>query len=234
LEQWLCRSVAQVWCCSEIDKGHLVQSYSDTAPIHAIPNSVDINEYQRPESMHRDSSVVQKKYLFVGNYNYAPNVAAAYELVHEIMPYLMEQVPAAHLALVGRGVPEELSNLGQGSVEIFGQVADVRPYYWEAEALLVPLRHGSGTRLKIIEAMAAGCPVISTSLGAEGLDVVNGVDILYAENADEFAQQVRRLAEDQVLRMNIVRAARDLVQRLYSHEAVGVRIEAALQAGGLL
>ncbi len=236
LEQRLCRSAAQVWCCSDVDKNKLLQNYPGTKPIHLISNGIDVIAYQQPETMCSDNPAVQKKYLFVGRYSYLPNYEAAVELVRDIMPFLKEQIPSVQLVLVGHGPPELLLSFVKDMPNICmtGQVENAIPYYWEAEALLVPLRHGSGTRLKILEAMAAGCPVISTRLGAEGLGVANGVNILYAENAGEFAQQARRLVEDPGLKKRIVASARDLVKKFYSYEVTGALIKTALQAGGLV
>ena len=106
--------------------------------------------------------------------------------------------PGLKLIVVGRGQPSaELSNLfkNDSSIDLIGEVEDVVPYYRKAQVAIVPLLHGSGTRLKILEAMSLGVPVISTSVGAEGIDYTNGKNILIADTEQEFNEAIDQLLE---------------------------------------
>jgi glycosyltransferase involved in cell wall biosynthesis len=125
-------------------------------------------------------------------------------------------VPQARLSIVGRRPPEEILAYRSPDVLVTGAVDDVRPYLESAAVVVVPLRLGSGTRLKILEAMAMGKAVVSTTLGAEGIDVVAGQNILLADDPATFASQIRRLLENPSLAARIGAAGRRLVEERYS------------------
>ena len=115
-------------------------------------------------------------------------------------------------------------------IQVTGTVPDIRPFLWGSQIAIVPLRIGGGTRLKIYEAMAAGVPVVSTSVGAEGLDVTHGVNILLADTAEAFADACLLLLEQPDVRQRIAAAARELVASRFSWEKVTQRFEAILQS----
>ena len=140
-----------------------------------VPNGVDTAAvaYREPAA--------GAQLLFVGHYGYQPNAAAARELAGEILPRVREQCPGATLELVGREPPAALARRPPDGVRVTGAVPDVLEHLHAARAVVIPLRSGSGTRLKVLEALAAGVPVISTPLGVQGLEVRHGEDVLIGE-----------------------------------------------------
>ncbi len=145
--------------------------------------------------------------LLPASFDYWPNVDAARWLVEEIAPRLRRLVPDAIVRLAGRPGPEVDALAGRDGVEVVGAVPDMTDELARADVVVVPVRYGSGTRLKIIEAMAQRVPVVSTPLGAEGLDVADGVHLLLGRSADELAEACRRAIEDDRLRSWLAESA---------------------------
>ena len=173
--------------------------------------------------------------LFVGSMDYHANIDGAVEFARQIWPGFQkatlrgktkaESARTREFVIAGRSpAPEVMELEGIPGVRVTGTVADVRSYYWDALALVVPLRIGSGTRLKILEAMAAGVPVVSTAMGAEGLGVAHGENILIAETAEEFIQALRTLEDDQPLRARLIEGGRRLVASEYDWPLLGEKL----------
>jgi glycosyltransferase involved in cell wall biosynthesis len=133
---------------------------------------------------------------FVATMGWAPNVDAALWLGREIWPLVRAQVPDAHLVLVGRGPTPEVVALADAGIEVTGTVADVAPYLQRARVVVAPLRAGGGTRLKIMEALDAGRPVVATAVGCEGLEDLVGRGVVIADTAAEMAATIVRLLGD--------------------------------------
>jgi glycosyltransferase involved in cell wall biosynthesis len=166
----------------------------------------------------------RRRLLFVGSMDYHANVDAVVEFARDVWPAIHKQRPELVFTVVGRRPTREVRALGRlPAIEVTGTVADIRPYYHDAIAVVVPLRIGGGTRLKILEAMAAGVPVISSRLGAEGLAVSDREDILLAERADEYYQALAAL-EDERRRRSLIDRARALVRTHYDWSAIGARL----------
>jgi glycosyltransferase involved in cell wall biosynthesis len=174
-----------------------------------VPNGVDTGAiaYEPPSR--------SKTVLYMGHFGYRPNAAAGLELVEEIFPRVRELVGDARLELVGREPSTDLRRSAGGPVEVTGEVPDVLPHLRAARVLVVPLRSGGGTRLKLLEAMAAGVPVVSTAFGAAGLDLRDGRELILAESSRDLAQHAARLLEDDELARELSRNARQLVERRY-------------------
>jgi polysaccharide biosynthesis protein PslH len=196
---------------SERERGRL-QARSPAAEIHVIPNGVDVQSFGAQEL---DPGSPRTSLVFAGSMDYSANVDAVVWFVNNIWPELRRQHPELSFAIVGRDPTPEVRALAGDSVIVTGTVPDVRPYYSGALAAVVPLRIGSGTRLKILEAMAAGIPVISTKLGAEGLDLEDGTHLLLADSASEIIAAVNRLAASPELWRRLSRSGREVVSRLY-------------------
>ncbi len=201
---------------SERERGRL-QAREPAAEIHVIPNGVDVQYFGAQEP---DSGLPRTRLLFAGSMDYSANVDAVVWFVNNIWPELRRQHPAMSFAIVGRDPTPAVRALGDDRVTVTGTVPDVRPYYSGALAAVVPLRIGSGTRLKILEAMAAGIPVISTKLGAEGLDLEDGTHLLLADSAGEMIAAVSRLAASPELWLRLARSGREVVSRLYDWRAL--------------
>lgn len=198
----------------------------ETAPgcrVAVIENGVDCNKL-RPLAMPQPD---RQEILFVGTMGYLPNRDGARYFCREILPIIRESLPDCRLTIAGSGGLEHLSDLARpGLIEITGRVADLQPYYARSRVAVVPLRSGGGSRLKILEAMAFGRPVVSTSLGREGLDLVDGREILTADEPGTFARQVVTLIEDQQRWTEQVSAARLRVEQSYDWSLIAGRLDA--------
>ena len=164
--------------------------------------------------------------LFVGTMGYRPNRDAAEFFCREVLPRIRAERPNCRLTLAGTGGRRWLAHLAQpGLVDVTDRVDDLRPYYQRARVVVVPLRAGSGTRLKILEAMAYGRPVVSTTIGCEGLDLRDGGEIVIADEPSRFARRVGELLQDPRAWALIREAARRRVEERY---AWGPRAEALM------
>jgi glycosyltransferase involved in cell wall biosynthesis len=148
--------------------------------------------------------------------DWRPNQDAALYFTGEILPRIRKKHPRAAFTIVGRTPPQHIQDLGKiDGVTVTGTVDDVRPWVGRAAALVVPLRIGGGSRLKILEGMAMHKPIVSTSIGAEGLRVTDNHDILLADNPDTFADAVVRCLSDSALRNRLGDNGRKLVEQEY-------------------
>jgi glycosyltransferase involved in cell wall biosynthesis len=152
-------------------------------------------------------------------------VDAALWFCREILPQIQRQFSDVKLLIVGHHPrPEILTLSKQPHIIVTGHVPDVRPYYEQASVCIAPLRAGGGTRLKILEAMALGRPVVSTLLGCEGLHVTHGKELLIADTPSEFAEQVMRLFQSQTLREQLAHQARTRVEVRYDWNIIGQKL----------
>lgn len=163
-----------------------------------------------------------RRIAFVGSMDYHANVDAVVSFAKEIWPRLLEQQPGLTFTIVGRDPDAEVRQLVSiPGIEVTGTIDDVRPYYHEMLAAIIPLRVGGGSRLKILEAMAAGVAVVSTTLGAEGLDVQDGKNILIAETAEEFCKAINDLSENEEQRRKLIAGGHALVFEQYDWSRLG-------------
>jgi polysaccharide biosynthesis protein PslH len=173
--------------------------------------------------------------VYVGRMSYLPCADGATYFCNEILPLIKRRGVEVETWIVGADPPPEVTALAGRDIRVTGRVADVTPYYQKSLVSIVPLRAGSGTRLKILEAMALGRPVVSTTIGCAGLDVVDGEHLLIADTAAEFAEATTRLLADRSLREQIAANARDLVVQRYDWDGIAehlMRIHAGLTALG--
>jgi glycosyltransferase involved in cell wall biosynthesis len=163
--------------------------------------------------------------LFIGTMSYAPCTDAALYLCQEVLPGIRQRLGDIQAWLVGAEPPPTIVKLNGNGIHVTGRVDDVIPYYAKGAVCVIPLRAGGGTRLKILEAMALGRPVVSTTIGCEGLDVVDGEHILIADSAELFVEQTVRLLTDKVLYQKIATNARRLVVDRYDWDAIAAKLE---------
>lgn len=191
-----------------------IQDHAPDAIVELVPNGVDTKYFFPSYASEEDPSIV-----FTGLMDYPPNVDAVIWFCNEILPIVHRKLPNLCFKIVGRNPHPKVLELGQKKgVYVTGEVIDIRPYIAESSAFIVPLRSGGGTRLKILQAMAMERPVISTGLGAEGLEVTHGVDILIADNADQFANHILWLLTSPEVGNRIGKAGRSLVVKKYDWE----------------
>lgn len=204
---------------SDIDRD-LLLSRNSNLNIATIPNGVDTREFQ-PLPMPPEDS---KHLIYVGNMNYRPNVDAVNYFCGEILPLIHQEVPQAELWIVGNNPMPEIYELENEFVHVTGRVEDVRPYYQNSTVCVIPLRAGGGTRLKILEAMALGRPVVSTSIGSEGIAIQDDVNILIGDSPQSFAKQTVRLLTDEKNHQTITQQARQFVVDHYDWDAITARL----------
>jgi sugar transferase (PEP-CTERM/EpsH1 system associated) len=206
--------------CSKREEMEL-KSRMPGAKVATVPNGVDTAFFARPSV---DLRWPPKSIIFVGAMNYYPNIDAALWFARDVWPRLRSLFPECRLTLVGSDpAPVVLALRDTEGIEVTGTVQDVRPFYHHADIALAPLRMGGGTRLKILEAMAAGVPVISTSVGAEGLAVESGRNILIADetNPESWVRAILSLRESERLRTELVVSAMQLVRDRYDWAVIG-------------
>ncbi len=184
--------------------------------VEVVPNGVDTHKY---EFLTLDD-ISRPSLLFIGSMSYAPCVDAALYLCNQILPHLRRAIGEVPVWIVGANPAQEVLALASEDVHVTGRVEDVVPYYRRSAVAVVPLRAGGGTRLKILEAMALGRPVISTTIGCEGLDVRDGVHIFIADSPEEFAAKTAQLLTDVNLYQCMATNARDLVVHHYDWDAI--------------
>ena len=217
------RRFRHVIAVSEHDK-QLMSAWVDSSQITVIPTGVDLQQYRADLSDRKVAPLV----VFVGAMDWEPNVDAVEFFCHEIWPTVQAKISGAKFRIVGRNPVHRVQQFAGASIEVTGRVPAVIDHLREAAVVIVPLRIGGGTRLKIYEAMAAGKAIVSTSVGAEGLDGHHGRDIILADDAKAFAEAVLLLLQDDDLRRRYERAAAELAAR-YDWTTVGSRFEAALE-----
>jgi hypothetical protein len=191
--------------------------------ISVVPTGVDAKAF-RPAARRDPSEPVV---LFLGSMDWEANVDGVQYFVDEMWPAVRAAVPRARFQVVGRNPALPVQRLASASVDVVGTVPSVIPYLQEAAVVVVPLRVGGGTRLKIYEAMGAGKAVVSTTVGAEGLDVHDGRDILLADTPESFASAVVRVLRDDALRRRLEDAALALAAR-YDWSSIAEQFEAIL------
>jgi glycosyltransferase involved in cell wall biosynthesis len=193
--------------------------------VTTVPTGVDL-DYYRPRPLAGGPALV-----FTGSMDWTPNEDAILYFSAEILPLVQKEVPGVVLSVVGREPSRKILAVAaqNPAVRVTGAVDDIRPHVHAASVYVVPLRIGGGTRIKIFEAMAMGMPVVSTTIGAEGLPVEHTKNILLADTPADFAARVVELLQQPLARERIGRAARALVESRYSWPAVTDVVEQTLE-----
>lgn len=225
LEAAACDMAEAVAVCSTCD-GDVLREISPKVRQFVVPNVVDVEKYALAGG--GDGHTV----LFVGAMDWLPNQDGAEFLVFDIMPRLRQLVPSVRVVLAGRSPsPEFMSRFASfPDVSFTGTVAELRPIIARSAVCVVPLRIGSGTRLKILEAAAMAKPVVSTTLGAEGLDLRHGHEILLEDDPRAFAEAVAMLLTDPARASEMGAAARRAVEQAYSIPALRQQLRQMLAA----
>ncbi len=209
--------------------GVVFTSASDLSVMHRIDpgkrarvvaNGVDVDHFT-PSAEPVDPSVI----VFTGSINYRPNTDAVDYFNRQVFPSVRRLRPSARFIVVGQGAPSWLLQNAPAGVEFTGQVEDVRPYLARASVVVAPLRSGSGTRLKILEALAMAKPVVTTAIGCEGLAVGDGEHVCVADEPELFAERIVGLMSDGEFAAELGNRGRELVVRDYSWGVAGRRLE---------
>jgi glycosyltransferase involved in cell wall biosynthesis len=204
--------------------GELLGSYCPGLKTAVITNGVDCDHFTRPEGPRKAFTAV-----FVGATHYFPNEDGVLFFLRDIHQEIRNVWPSFKFTVVGGNPPPSITGHRSDSVEVTGFVRDVRPYMWDASLFVVPLRMGGGTRFKIVEAMAAGVPVVSTRLGAEGIPASDGRELLLADDPEAFAGAAGRIFSDPVLAESLSRAGLAFVRRYFDWSVIGDKLDEALK-----
>jgi sugar transferase (PEP-CTERM/EpsH1 system associated) len=227
IEQNVCRSFDHVLSVSEDDESEIRREFR-VEKTSVLPTGVDTN-YFRPEAA--TDAAISGRIVFVGSMDWDPNESGMIWFLREVYPLLRAVRSNVSVSIVGRNPSPRLRAIAEEdpSVELTGTVSDVRPYIAQAEVVIVPLLVGGGTRIKIPEAMAMAKPVVSTTIGAEGLPFKHGRDLCLADDPDDFAETVVTLLRQPSLRAAIGNGARKAVVENHSWEKVVGKLEDVLE-----
>lgn len=222
-ERVLARSAALEIVCGPDDETFIHHRISSKAPIMVVANGVDLDYFHptsAPDPRHPDPTVI-----FCGAMDYSPNVDALRWFFSSIHDALLQLVPNVRILVVGKNpLPEVQAYGSRTGVTVTGGVPDVRPYYRRSWLQMVPLRIGGGTRLKIVESLAIGTPVVSTTIGAQGLNLTHDHNILLADDAPAFAKAIARALNDPALRASLESHGIDTATQQFGWPAIGARL----------
>ncbi len=228
MRRFECASLAnftKVVAVSDRDAGFFRDAYG-LSQAHAIPTGVDLGffSWQAPPDV---GNGVAPRVVFTGSMDWTANIDGVQYFLREVWPLVLTKLPDARFVVVGRNPPAALLHLAttMAGVEFTGFVDDVRPYVRAAHAFVIPLLVGGGTRIKAFEAMAMGCPVVSTSVGIEGLDAQAECHFLERDGAREMADAVISLLTDSALRQRLSIQARSLVEQRFGHQVAARAFE---------
>jgi len=217
-----------VFACSLEDSLLLKDLAKGQGLVHVIPNGVDTEYFNIKQEQDGDR---EDTIVFTGSMDWLPNDDAISYFCKEILPLVWQKNNFLKLNVVGKNPSKFVKDLSvrDGRVNVTGRVEDVRPFIEQAKIFIVPLRIGGGTRLKILEAMAMGKAVISTTIGAEGIACKNGVNISIADSPKDFAQKIIELCKQPVLAAAMGQEGRNLVCQEYDWNIVGKKLNAVYQ-----
>lgn len=226
IEKYACRKASKILCVSERDMKDLERTYEiPPAKLAILPNTVDVDFFSQTHTLY-DKVVERQKLgldprslllLFHGRMDYSANIDGLKFILNGLVTALRRFEGNIRLTVAGAQIPKWCYDKGSEIVSLYPDVPDMRRFLSIADAVIVPLTIGGGTRLKILESFASQVPVISTAKGAEGIDCQNGQHILIAQrNADDFINKIKVLAENESLRKKLISNAYDLVVEKYS------------------
>ena len=228
-EHWYWKRADLLATMSEEDRRWILRRVPH-ANIEVVANGIDVSHFRETKPVRPKQPTV----LFVGNYKWLPNVDAAEYLIEKIWPFIHKRIPAAELRIVGRDVTERIRTMGEKTpgVRVIGEVEDIRDALSRAHVMLVPIRNGRGTRYKILESMAARLPVVSTSLGIEGIQAKDGVHAFIRDSDKGLSEATVRLLNDRETASRLSQAAFELVTSHYNWEAISADLDRIYQKLG--
>jgi polysaccharide biosynthesis protein PslH len=230
-ERLIAKRVAFQVVCGPDDEAFLRKHVSRDMRIAVVPNGVDL-DYFHPFAAPDETRSVQPTILFCGAMDYNPNVDALRWYFSEIHKALRRKIPGLQVLIVGKDPVKEVQSYAEkANVTVTGGVPDVRPYYRRAWLQIVPLRIGGGTRLKIVESMAMSTAVVSTRIGAQGLDLRHDHDILLADSAENFIRQTARALKEIDLRESVERNGLETARSRLSWPMLGKRLSEHYERG---
>jgi len=222
-EKKMARTTKLEVVCGPDDEVFILRHISKSAPVMVVPNGVDLDYFHPASAPHPRAAL--PTVIFCGAMDYKPNTDALEWFFESIHAPLMALVPDVRILIVGKNPIDEVkAYASRPGVTVTGSVPDVRPYYRQAWLQMVPLRIGGGTRLKIVESLAIGTPVVSTTIGAQGLDLIHNQNILLADTPGAFATGIARALTDPTLRHSIEAAGIATAKERFGWPAIGARL----------
>jgi len=223
-EHKIIRQFKHVVAVSPLERDVIQKRHPETDVV-LIPNGVDTESFALTRN-----TATNKNLVFIGTFEYEPNIDAFFYFCDEIFPKIREQHPGICFIAVGRNPPPRMcqrASLEPGII-ITGKVDDVRPYYSQATCIVIPLRLGSGTKLKTLEAMAMGVPVVTTTVGCEGIAVQDGKHLFIADTIETFVGRVSLLLNSPAISTQMIKNARKLVEENYDWNGIVRKLELCL------
>lgn len=206
--------------CSHTDKNFLLQRNHD-AHIDLLYNGVDLEAFSFANNIVMDPFRI----IFTGNMSYFPNIDGARFLAKEIFPLVKKKIPQAKLFIVGQNPPQQVKSLANNHIAVTGFVEDIRTEYLKSTVAVSPVRFGAGTLNKVLEPLALGVPVVSTSIGLEGLGLNKGEDILIADDAVSFAEAIIDLLQNDGRRKSLATVASQKIRSRFGWTAIAQDLE---------
>lgn len=204
--------------CSDLDSKR-IETISPGIDTHVVPNGVD-TEFFSP-----GNEVVPDPYflIFIGGMSWYPNRDAMLFFARQVWPILKEKIPAIHMHVVGETPPQELIDLAKedDSYHVYGFVDDIKKMFNNAGIYVCPITDGGGTKLKILDALAMGKPIVAHSIACEGIGVVDGENVLFAETAEQYVNKINELIDDSSLRSRMAEENKSLIRVKYSYDVIG-------------
>jgi len=223
-EPYICKKYDDVFVISNEDANALNGQDSNIKP-KVICNGVDLNCFEPAVNSYQEDSII-----FHGRMNYYPNTDAVLSFYKSIFPFVRAEKPNIRFYIVGMYPNRKIQELDRDpNIVVTGYVNNVRPFLKQAAVAVCPIRIGVGVQNKILEAMATALPVVTTSLGAEGLSAIPGRDLLVADDPREFAEFVTRLMTDREMRQQVGLSGRKYVEMNHSWERIGQQLESAYE-----
>ncbi len=214
-----CRRQDALLVTSANDKNTLDNDVPEV-PKFIIPNGVDAQYFVPSDQKPEPYSLV-----FTGAMSYIPNYDGILYFLDHIFPIIIKSIPDTKLYVVGDRPPKILQRRASENVIITGYIKDVRPYVWRSSVYIVPLRMGSGTRLKVLEALSMKKPIVTTSIGCEGIDVENEKTAIIADQPQTFAEAVIRLLKDPLRAKNMIDEGYELIKKQYEWSVIGKKLD---------
>jgi glycosyltransferase involved in cell wall biosynthesis len=209
--------IAAMLCASDRETGFARTFMPANVKLWTVPNGVDTDYFVPSPPQERENHSI----VLCGGYGVYRNSEAAIWFAGSVFPLVKKEVPHAEFWIVGSNPNQEVRSLAETpGIHVTGTVPDVRPYYGRAAVTVAPYRYGEGTKLKVLEAMASGAPVVSTPIGCQGIEVKDGEHVLIVNSAEEFARKIIFLLGNEELRRNLAAKARTVIEQEYSWKKI--------------
>lgn len=196
-----------------------ISSISSEKPLHTCLTGVNLNDYKA-----NNTSKYPNTLFHFAAMDWMPNIEAVEWFIEQVWPDVIKQKTDAQLILAGRGMPERIKNLASANITIITDVKDSAEFYHDYDIMLVPLWSGSGLRIKLVEGLAYGKAIITTSIGAEGILYANNKDMMIADNKEDFIKAIFTLFNDSEKKSDLQKSARELAEKIFDYKKIAANL----------